>query len=115
MSTDNVTPERARNAVALIGWATTLDGEPPRDIALRYVDQSAARIAELQSLTAWRPIDTAPRDGTRVLLYVPDWHFASKYQEGFWSGSYWESFDGTSCAPTHWLPLPAAPEVSNGK
>jgi len=71
-------------------------------------------------MTGWQPIDTAPKDGTSVLLY------------GIWSGEVHGSANEYSilqasfsfknwlveggeyyCAyvinPTHWMPLPAPP------
>lgn len=69
----------------------------------------------------WRPIESAPRDGTSVL-----WGAAGKVpQQGHWANgpvfsSEWDEDVGylhPSYAPTHWMPLPAAPEpgeVKNG-
>ena len=67
----------------------------------------------------WQPIETAPRDGTYVLLYWPrgdgihetvvEGHFytARDGDEFWWAVSRLE--DRTD--PTHWLPLPAPPKV----
>lgn len=67
----------------------------------------------------WQPIETAPRDGTRVLLYGdivgpmkgdrwPDrMEVASLDDEDagcHWPLQYWLSMD-----PTHWMPLPDPP------
>jgi hypothetical protein len=63
----------------------------------------------------WQPIDTAPKDGTWVLLYWPmtrtnvvvGGHFycARDGEEMWWSLPRVES----SKEPTHWMPLPAPP------
>ena len=90
-------------------------------------------------MTAWQPIETAPRDGTavlctwvwthpvtgqthwsgemHVLAYVPDWHGAGR---GAWvlNGDFPAHFEPDGIhetpptaygAPTHWMPLPEPP------
>ena len=78
----------------------------------------------------WQPIETAPKDGTEVLLYAPGrltygaWTEPSdvpeiKYRDGFapepeWEefAPFWSSWDGgftEDHPPTHWMPLPDAP------
>lgn len=55
----------------------------------------------------WQPIETAPRDGTEVLVYVPDYDsltIAQRFGVGLWEGA-----DGDYYYPTHWQPLPAPP------
>lgn len=67
----------------------------------------------------WQPIETAPKDGTRILIFNGNtlsayWYkFVSK-QGGSWqlteAGGY--AGDGDlSSEPTHWMPLPEAPTV----
>ena len=70
-------------------------------------------------MTKWQPIETAPLDGTRVLLAMhPDLTSVDRIQIGYaaetalW-GLCWR-FDGeyTVEAPagaTHWMPLPEHP------
>lgn len=71
----------------------------------------------------WRPIDTAPKDGSVLLLYVPNrcmidmgsWRNDDNYPD---EPKQWfdNSYDDYSCGyascpltPTHWQPLPAPP------
>lgn len=60
----------------------------------------------------WRPIETAPMDGTRVLLWWPYW--ASHPIIGYrFSSDQWRSvaaLSGAGEGPTHWCPLPEPPE-----
>lgn len=61
----------------------------------------------------WLPIETAPKDGTWVLLYhkyarISDWYFDGVT----WTNDHieWRPDDHRSTNPTHWQPLPAPPE-----
>jgi hypothetical protein len=58
--------------------------------------------------SGWQPISTAPRDGTSVLFCCPPY----RAYEGCWWVDWddWRAADGTAIRPTHWHPLPSAPE-----
>jgi hypothetical protein len=74
----------------------------------------------------WRPFNTAPHDGTEILVYRPDagvfmaWYVSpadilhmENPSEDDQEESWW-SYDGVNHLvgaeePTHWMPLPAAP------
>ena len=68
---------------------------------------------EIKSLTAhdeWRPIETAPKDGTIIWIYAPPAHGLPALQ----TQCAWHP-DAGFCVcelrePTHWMPLPFAPE-----
>jgi hypothetical protein len=66
----------------------------------------------------WRPIDTAPRDGTPALLwYKGKTHVAAYWVQGPWKAGMWCSEtvgfgDGQNF--THWRPLPAPPVEVKG-
>ncbi len=57
----------------------------------------------------WKTIDTAPRDGTRILAYtngaysVALWHF-----DGYWATV--PMVSKMSILATHWMPLPPNPK-----
>ena len=69
---------------------------------------------------AWRPIESAPKDGTEIIgcwpSYIDSGSFARvtcKYVGWSWVTT---DFMGTELAqPTYWSPLPAAPEAHHGK
>lgn len=67
----------------------------------------------------WQPIETAPKDGTDVWLFIPDdepnqavgYFDVSDDEYQFWS--YRESLVNEvfgSANPTYWMPLPPPPE-----
>lgn len=70
------------------------------------IQADRARRAPSPQGDAWQPIETAPKDGTRVLLATPrgrmaDGEFHARY--GVWSWPY------VMVEPTLWRPLPTPP------
>ena len=69
-------------------------------------------------MTEWQPIETAPRDGTCILLGCftvenPNYQVTAFWNPDFFLGSPWDSPDGTAWAAdyfTHWMPLPEPPK-----
>ena len=67
----------------------------------------------------WQPIESAPMDGTLVLLFwqrfVPngnDGWAVGKFEDGRWTD------DEGECGwrqPTHWQPLPAPPPLKDDR
>ena len=63
----------------------------------------------------WQPIETAPEDGTRVLLFeagrkvcIGEYVPAHSRHRG-WCLEGWRNFYGHFFNPTHWMPLPLPP------
>lgn len=55
----------------------------------------------------WQPIDTAPKDETRVLLVRND---NPTMHTAFWRGGTWQCGNGQYFNnPTHWMALPMPP------
>ena len=61
-------------------------------------------------MSEWQPIKSAPRDGTRIIVYRPGKHNYPKVAVDFCHAPincWWHSpSDGQ---PTHWMPLPEPP------
>jgi hypothetical protein len=53
--------------------------------------------------SAWRPIETAPKDGTIFLATE-----GSAMVTTYWHPNQWKAVDWAN--PTHWMPLPPPPE-----
>jgi hypothetical protein len=63
----------------------------------------------------WKPIETAPKDGTDIILFLD-----GVVIQGWWAGAGWEVVSlfshGCGCCSsmnepaTHWMPLPKPPE-----
>lgn len=79
----------------------------------------------------WQPIETAPRDKTRIIVSVPSVHSAYPDIIGvayfdpedhagtwWWGGTQLDHYhndcieEGNSGPPTHWMPLPAPPVMA---
>lgn len=76
-------------------------------------------------MSEWQPIETAPKNGTHLLLFFPH---ENTIEVGYWDCYYAETgrgYEGCSawcCSeyqpaamafdePTHWMPLPEPPEL----
>ena len=61
------------------------------------------------AMSEWQPIETAPRDGTEILLWEDGYILGSWVEEyGYFAdpdGHLWKNRQ-----PTHWMPLPAPPQ-----
>jgi hypothetical protein len=71
-------------------------------------------------MSDWKPIETAPRDGSHILLYTTNDDGLPVAIEGTWLSSHdcdWndasgfvEVFENSEVYPTHWAPLLEPPE-----
>jgi hypothetical protein len=104
----------------MYGWWGDGDTKS-RDRALKHVHIALTAALAVQPGSGWRPIETAPKDGTHILLRVKPF----KFEGGEFTGDvtqtgYWDSVDGAWCTTTSawtgpfvkpyaWQPLPAPP------
>lgn len=71
-------------------------------------------------MSEWQPIATAPKDGTAILAWHPDWQDEPLSLR--WHG-HWHKWIlngvlldlGDWGEPTHWMPLPPPPSWLRGK
>ena len=58
----------------------------------------------------WQPIVTAPKDGTKILIFERENGDAGTVRVASWrSDTIPQGWTGSERAPTHWLPLPTPP------
>lgn len=130
--TPALSPAGTASEMEPVAWEGYWDGAGSISSETRYTRSIAAmerwaadgaKITPLYALPpkteGWRPIETAPRDGTRVDL----WQQGHRFTDAFWDeGEEWWCIDsrysdGEPCPlavspePTHWMPLPAPPNV----
>jgi hypothetical protein len=62
-------------------------------------------------MTEWQPIETAPKDGTHILVQTP-FGMTTAYSTGYfiWTGVFSADYDNPGIEPTHWMPLPEPPK-----
>ena len=107
------------NAVEPVAWQGVHDQtdlyytKPVQaDVRPLYANPPTAQVE------GWRPISTAPKDGTHIIAYRPsvpphiEGMYWAAYEEGDIPGAWHWSCDGespTNNPPTHWMPLPPPP------
>lgn len=94
-------------------WALSEDSP---SMGTRKLERDFDAIAAALSTTndsGWQPIETAPKDGTPILVWAPDDDFSAMsgidliwWDLGQWLFSVAISYGGR---PTHWMPVPVAP------
>lgn len=66
-------------------------------------------------MSQWEPIETAPKDGTLILVFYPELHGHDRYSLRYWSAGDWgntrEAWSDQwrqikPVQPTYWKPLP---------
>jgi len=84
----------------------------------KYNDE---RIKELEAQLEWQPIETAPKDGTKILcscrgaVFIASWRVPRPQKDGYRANGgrpWWTSYNERklSPVPTHWKPLPDPPK-----
>jgi hypothetical protein len=71
---------------------------------------------EVGTVQTWQAIETAPRDGSKILLWAridKPADATSSVMIGLFDISFGWITDVTPIVPTHWMPLPNAPHVDD--
>lgn len=95
---------------------------------IKVGEENAKHNAAIRGCAGWLPIESAPKDGTEIIVFHPKAGVCAAFCPG--DGFAWHCMDGMNTAigknsgqsipvmtsfvdaPTHWMPLPAAPGVS---
>ena len=106
-------PQHVRDAVmADAAWAADKFAILSAYAAGRLVP--VERVSEMRERAAWRPIETAPRDGTPILVAIAGDEFRPMLVQSPRAKSRWHVVGSESRVltkePTHWRPLPAPPD-----
>lgn len=77
-----------------------------------YETLAKAAIAAMPPMggEGWRAIDSAPKDGAWIFAYCPDVSISNYPCVVFWDDEWLSARSLETMRPTHWMPLPAAPE-----
>jgi hypothetical protein len=70
-----------------------------------------------ETIEEWQPIETAPKDGTHLLVWQ-GLHGRQEYFECWWKedsryGGYWMDYIDSEPIPLFWMPLPKPPILSH--
>jgi hypothetical protein len=101
-----------------------------RELQASYIidaDRLINMVGEIETATqtiSWQPIETAPKDGTYILLWNGTWHLSRwgeishihhdnysfiKELKSCWLNEFADGINFCSKEPTHWMELPNGP------
>lgn len=68
-------------------------------------------------MTDWQPIETAPRDGSDIIVYRPkaNGDYIPHVGVDYWFKGYCWGKSNHECQPTHWTPLPEPPSALSSR
>ena len=97
----------------VLGAGTWRDTSALKEIELNRLRKELTAARDELSQRQWQPIETAPKDGTRVLAWA---HSYLNSTVIMWMGDWYHEGSGTEFGPrhkpTHWMPLPQNPRMN---
>ncbi|HET8686032.1 MAG TPA: DUF551 domain-containing protein [Methanosarcina sp.] len=90
-------------------FADSVEAEFARDMFYAGWDAFAECVKESQQ---WKTIDTAPKDGTKVLLMRMGEYGRCGMADGYYNERSVWVWPYVMKEPTHWMPLPPAPNAT---
>lgn len=101
-----ITDEKLREAVSRLKLATSKD----HWVAIDTIEAALTELMELRAANTWQPIETAPMDGTPVLVFggIAYW----RADAHAWYTITGSAYPGRviEWPVTHWMPLPTPPK-----
>lgn len=93
-------------------WDEPLGANESHNVRNKRIYKAMIAAAPKPVVPAWQPIETAPRDGTDVLIYtMAGSMYVAGYDDAFSNVWRIRNDEGVnSRVVTHWMPLPAAPK-----
>ena len=95
-------------------WAWNFIAEKQDDVIKGgwddVADRKSVEYTRADLSPQWLPLDSAPRDGTWVLIWI-GWignPRSSAFEHGSWQNLPWVA-NSKDYNPTHWMPLPKPP------
>jgi len=109
--------EQIAGAVAWVEDAESRLAEFEQDNHMQDIEiqKLEAELAALKATQEWRGMESAPKDGTFVLVIDSEYGdhsgaFVAQYSQHSFSGCWLTSHTPHVVRPTHWLPLPTPPQ-----
>lgn len=91
-------------------WGPVNLGSQGQAVARHNAALTSLQLANVQ----WLPIESAPKDGTYILIYSKDDAWGEPCMATCkWENGWWEPIDSNPIHdPTHWMPLPNPPTAN---
>ena len=128
MTEDDPKPSDLQAAILALPLPDTscrdIEKEDLTDLLIAAADLAASTAlqAPVREVPGWQPIETAPKDGTHILLWWGEqarlgWWLDNSHTRTPWAGWKVPSLQVVpfGCQPSHWMPMPAAPVQKEGE